>query len=84
MKKKYPGYREAYDHLSDRVHPNGLGAVVHFAAIDKVTSVVTLTDEGENANWSLNSLLTSGFMLAFIAVTIGDIEHCLADLKDGR
>jgi hypothetical protein len=83
MKKKYAGYREAYDHLSDIVHPNGLGAVVHFAAIDRATSVATFSDAGKNPNWTLASLIASGFMLAYVDVAIGDIERNLANLSDG-
>jgi hypothetical protein len=30
MKRRYPPFRNAYDHLSDIVHPNGLGAVLYF------------------------------------------------------
>ena len=31
MMKRYTEFREAYDYLSEIVHPNGLGAVVYFA-----------------------------------------------------
>ena len=41
MNKKYPEFRAAYDHLSDSVHPNGLGAVVHFVEINHETAVAT-------------------------------------------
>lgn len=82
MKKKYAGYREAYDHLSDIVHPNGLGAVVHFVSIDPATRVATFPDTGKNPNWALASLIASGFMLAHMDVAISDIEQCLAKLKD--
>jgi len=82
MKKKYTGYREAYDHLSDIVHPNGLGAVVHFVSIDPATHVATFPGAGKNPNWALASLITSGFMLAYMEIGIGDIEQSLANLKD--
>jgi hypothetical protein len=84
MKKKYAGYREAYDHLSDIVHPNGLGAVVHFVTIDPTTHIATFPDAGKNPNWALTSLITSGFMLAYVEVAIADIERGFANLKDGE
>ena len=33
MTKRYAEFREAYDHLSEIVHPNGLGAMVYFATM---------------------------------------------------
>lgn len=84
MNKKYTGYREAYDHLSDIVHPNGLGAVVHFVSIDPATHVAIFPDTGKNPNWALSSLIASGFMLAHMDVAISDIEQCLAKLKDDQ
>jgi hypothetical protein len=33
MNKRYANFREAYDHLSDIVHPNGMGAVIYFSTI---------------------------------------------------
>jgi hypothetical protein len=84
MNKKYAGYREAYDHLSDIVHPNGLGAVVHFISIDRARRVATFSDTGQNPNWALSSIISSGFMLAYVDVAIGDIEHVLANLKDDQ
>jgi hypothetical protein len=50
MKKKYAGYREAYDHLSDFMHPNVLGTFAHFVSIDPSTRVATFPDTGKNPN----------------------------------
>jgi hypothetical protein len=83
MKAKYPSFREAYDHLSDSTHPNTFGAVVHFVSIDHSTSVATFAESGNNPHWSLTSLITSGFMLAFVEISIDDIERNLAKLDSG-
>jgi hypothetical protein len=39
MVKRVPTFREAYDHLSDIVHSNGLGALIYFATLpgDKIS-----------------------------------------------
>ncbi len=84
MKKKYPEFRAAYDYLSDSVHPNGLGAVVHFVDINYETGIATFHESGKNPNWALISLVGSGFILAFLEVAIGDIEQHLEKLSGGH
>jgi hypothetical protein len=75
MNKKYIGFRTAYDHLSDFVHPNGLGAVVHFVSIEN--GIATFHDSGKNPNWALSDLIASGLLLGYMEVSIGEIEQRL-------
>jgi hypothetical protein len=75
MKKRYPGFREAYDHLSDFVHPNALGAIVHFVSIDN--GVATFHDTGRNDGWAISGLIAGCFMLAFVEVAISQVEQAI-------
>jgi hypothetical protein len=78
MNKKYPEFRKAYDHLSDFVHPNGMGAVVHFVSIDN--GVATFHSCGKNPEWAYHELVSSGFLLAHVEIAIGEIEQRLKGL----
>jgi hypothetical protein len=78
MNKKYELFRQAYDHLSDFVHPNGLGAVVHFVSIGE--GMATFHESGKNPFWALADLIASGFLLAHMEIAIAGIEQRLAAL----
>jgi hypothetical protein len=39
LNKSTPGLREVYDHLSEVVHPNGLGAAAYFVQLDPDTGI---------------------------------------------
>jgi hypothetical protein len=80
MTKKYELFRQAYDHLSDYVHPNGLGAVVHFVSIEE--GIATFHDFGKNQYWALSELIASGFLLAHMEIAIAEIEQRLTSLSD--
>jgi hypothetical protein len=79
MNQKYEQFRTAYDHLSDFVHPNGLGAVVHFMSIDD--GMATFHDFGKNPHEALSELIASGFLLGYMEIAIGEIEQRLSCLK---
>jgi hypothetical protein len=72
MNKKYPQFRQAYDHLSDFVHPNALGAVVHFTSIDD--GIAAFHDLGKAQHHPLGELIASGFLLGYMEIAIGEIE----------
>jgi hypothetical protein len=80
MNKKYEQFRKVYDQLSDFVHPNGLGAVVHFVSIDN--GMAKFHDLGKNQYQALSELIASGFMLAYMEIEIGEIERRLTTLHD--
>jgi hypothetical protein len=79
MNKKYDKFRNTYDILSDFVHPNGLGAVVHFLSIDN--GIHIFHDLGKNQHWALGQLIVSGSMLAYMDAEIDQIERHLAALQ---
>jgi hypothetical protein len=80
MAKKYGEFRTAYDHLSDFVHPNGLGAVVHFVSI--ADGVVIFHDAGRNGDWAIRGLIISTFFLIYVENAIAEIEQRLVRLID--
>jgi hypothetical protein len=80
MTALYEEYRSAYDHLSDFVHPNGMGGVVHFLTIDRHAGVATFEDSGKNAHWALSSAISSAFMLVYMWKAIAQIEEHLSKL----
>jgi hypothetical protein len=78
MVKRYGEFREAYDHLSDIVHPNALGAINYFATIgDNLVSFVEGSTRPERA---IHSLFMAAFLLAFVEVDIAEIERRLRAL----
>jgi hypothetical protein len=79
MAKQFPNFREAYDHLSDIVHPNGLGAVVYFATIGD--GVVTFADAGTRAERARESLIVAAILLAYVELAISHVEQNLRTLS---
>jgi hypothetical protein len=81
MGKRYPNFREAYDHLSDIVHPNGLGAVVYFATISK--GVARFADAGNNPERARTSLILAALLLAHVELAVIELEQQLQKLSAG-
>jgi hypothetical protein len=54
VSKHVPGFREEYDLLSERTHPNGLGALCHFWGLGK--DVIRFSDGADQEN-AVNCLL---------------------------
>ncbi len=79
MGKRYPNFREAYDHLSDIVHPNGLGAVVYFATI--CDGVARFADTGNNPDQARTSLIVAAILLAFVELVVIELEQQLRKLS---
>jgi hypothetical protein len=79
MAKRFPNFVEAYDHLSDVVHPNGLGAIVYFAEIGD--GVVTFGDKPEKAKGAIHSLCVAAAFMAFIEFEMDEIERRLQSLN---
>jgi hypothetical protein len=75
MAKKYASYREAYDHLSDIVHPNGLGAVVYFATMKD--GLMIFADDAVTPERAMHSLFLAAIFLAFIEVEMNEVEKQL-------
>lgn len=79
MAKRFPDFVSAYDHLSDVVHPNALGAIVCFAEISD--GVVTFADRPEKRTGAVHSLCIAATLLAFVELEIADIDSRLKTLN---
>ena len=75
MTKRYTGFREAYDHLSDIVHPNGLGAIVYFAKMPG--GLISFADDAVTPERTMHSLFMAAFLLAFVEVELAAAEKAL-------
>jgi hypothetical protein len=79
MARRYPNFRDAYNHLSDIVHPNGLGAVVYFGAIGE--GVITFADTGDRVDRARESLIVAAILLAHVELAASEIEDHLRKLS---
>jgi hypothetical protein len=79
MKRRYESFQTAYDHLSDIVHPNGLGAVVYFAKIEP--GLARFSDSGNNPARALDSLLIATFLLLYVETALIEIDDQLAKFR---
>ena len=79
MGKRFPDFVSAYDHLSDVVHPNGLGAIVYFAEIGD--AIVTFGDKPEKATAAVHSLCVAAALLGFMEHEMDEIENRLKTLN---
>jgi hypothetical protein len=79
MGARYPQYREAYDHLSDIVHPNGLGAVVYFGKISD--GLISFADGGNEPDRARASLIIAALLLAHVELVYFEIEANLKKLN---
>jgi hypothetical protein len=77
MNRRYPDFRTAYDHLSDIVHPNGLGAVVYFGTF--AGPGVMRFDEG--GSLKSGERARSSFILAVLALL--HVELALIQTEKG-
>lgn len=75
MGKRYHNFREAYDHLSDIVHPNGLGAVVYFSQIQD--GVLKFLDDALTPERAIHSLFIAALLMAFVEIELNEIENRL-------
>ena len=79
MVKRYPDYREAYDHLSDIVHPNGLGAVVYFSTLQD--GVSRFVDDAVTPERARTSLICATLLLLYVELTFIQTEERLKKLS---
>jgi hypothetical protein len=79
MNKRYPNFREAYDHLSDIVHPNGLGAVAYFATIGD--GFARFADAGNNPDRARVSLILSALLMLHVELALIQTEQRLQKLS---
>jgi hypothetical protein len=79
MVKRAPTFRQAYDHLSDLVHPNGLGAVVYFSTIENNT--MKFVDDAVELRRPVESLFLAAVLFAFVELEVNDIESRLQKLN---
>lgn len=75
MVKRVPTFRDSYDHLSDVVHPNGLGAVIYFSQVKY--GMITFANDAVNPRRSIELLYLSAVQLAFVEAGLGEIDERL-------
>jgi hypothetical protein len=82
MNKRYPEFRNAYDHLSDIVHPNGLGAVVYFGTFT-TDSRMRFDDGGapRSAERAHASLIMAVVLLLHVNIAFAQTEERLKTLS---
>ena len=82
MNRRYADYRKAYDHLSDIVHPNGLGAVVYFGTFSE-EGVVRFDDAGNlgSAERARVSLILAVLMILHVELALLQTEERLNKLS---
>jgi hypothetical protein len=75
MTKRVTRFREAYDHLSDIVHPNGLGAIVYYARMPG--DLISFVDDAVTPERAMHSLFCAAFLLAFVEIELAAAEQAL-------
>lgn len=75
MTKRYTGFRQCYDHLSDIVHPNGLGAVVYFSKMPG--NLISFVDSAVTPERAIHSLFMAACLLAYVEIEIDAAEKAL-------
>jgi hypothetical protein len=78
MTKQFPTFREAFDFLSDIVHPNGLGAIVYFASLKD--GVMNFHPTGRTPERPMHSLFLAAICLASVEVEVVEMETALMKL----
>ncbi len=79
MDKSYVNFREAYDHLSDIVHPNGLGAVAYFGTF--TYGLAEFNDSGNNPERARGSLIVATLLLLYVELALALTEQRLQKLS---
>lgn len=80
MDKRVETYREAYEHLSDIVHPNGLGAVIYFGKHDD--KVMTFHPQGAMPERAMQALTTAATLLLTVYSELDAMEKSLDALTE--
>lgn len=79
MDKSYVNFREAYDHLSDIVHPNGLGAVAYFGTF--TYGLAEFNNSGNNPERARGSLIVATLLLLYVELALALTEQRLQKLS---
>ena len=82
LDKKIPQFEEAYNRMSEFVHPNAYGSAVHFHKIEN--GVATFSDTGGNPTQPLTYLILASFLSSLFLSCIAEIEQRLAVLSFPR
>ena len=77
MNKRFPNYRDDYEHLSDFVHPNALGVVVHYGSACEGS--VVFHDAGREEGAAIRGHLVSSFLLTFVLIAIEEMEAAIRE-----
>jgi len=80
MNKRLETYREAYDHLCEIVHPNGLGAVVYFGKHDG--QVMTFYPQGAVPERAMESLITAAVLFLTVYIELDKMETSLTAITE--
>jgi hypothetical protein len=82
MESRFKGFRTAYDHLSDIVHPNGLGAFVYFGK--QTDGIVRFTDSGKETEDAMSAVVSGALFLVHVDYSASLIEFQFALKSHGQ
>ncbi len=82
MDRRNPGYRAAFDHLSDTVHPNASGAVAYFCELQD--DVATFGNGARDEGRAIISLVSATVTLGYAELAIQQLESTLRKLSERR
>jgi hypothetical protein len=82
MIRRAPTYRDAYDHLSDIVHPNALGALIYFGQLNETGTIMSFEDAGttSSAERARVSLILAVLTLVHVELAFLRTEEWLPNL----
>jgi len=78
ISKRVPEFLNEYEYLSERTHPNGLGALYYFWESGK--DVIKFSNSVDHDHSILN-LLKAGYLLGVMDITMATTERQLANHK---
>jgi hypothetical protein len=79
LNKKVKDFEDAYNRMSEFVHPNAFGSTVHFHTITE--DVATFHDTGQSPTQPLSYLILASFLSALFIANIAEIENRLKTIS---
>ena len=78
VNKKVADFEDAYNRMSEFVHPNAFGSTIHFYTPGK--EVATFHDNGKNQTHALTYLILASFLSALFLADVAEIELRLKNI----
>jgi hypothetical protein len=76
VSKHLPEVREDYDFLSEKTHPNGLGALSYFSTFEEDT--IRFSNNGDEGHFVIGALVRAGYLLSLMDRAMDVMEVKLA------